>query len=65
MTQLVIPAELGGLLQATAGYSQFPSVSSLLLIFAMANITIIIIVQTLLKTFNLIYQTVALFMLQI
>lgn len=66
MTQLVIPAELGGLLQATAGYSQFPSVSSLLLmIFAKANITIIIIVQALLKTFNLIYQTVALFMLQI
>lgn len=66
MTQLVIPAELGGLLQATAGYSQFPSVSSLsLMIFAKSNITIIIIVQALLKNFNLIYQTVALFMLQI
>lgn len=42
------------------------SVSSLLLmIFAKANITIITSVQTLLKTFNLIYQTMALFMLQI
>ncbi len=30
VTQLVIPAELGGLLQATAGYSQFPTVGKAL-----------------------------------
>ncbi len=54
MTQLVIPAELGGLLQATAGYSQFPSVceklfSLLLMVFAKSSKITIMIVSSFAK----------------